>query len=147
MASKNSSTKAKREDDPKRAGKGKGKAKKNHPQLDVMPDAKSSAIRLAIVRLRAALDDLERAAFGETEEHGSREPAITLPLVRRDVMKPREYAEYMRVNVRKVHSWIKQGMPHFLLEGRIRLRVKEADAWLESRRSNQQHEMEQARQA
>ncbi len=51
----------------------------------------------------------------------------------REVMKPSDYAEYMRVNVRKVHSWIKKGMPHFMLEGRVRIGVGEADSWLESR--------------
>ena len=77
-----------------------------------------------IEHLHAAIDALANAleAPRETASH-------TAP---REVMKPSDYAEYMRGNVRKVHSWVKKGMPHFLLEGRVRIRVAEADAWLAS---------------
>jgi len=81
--------------------------------------------------LRDAIDELERAVLLALST--APRPPTTVPLVRRDVMKPREYAEHMRVNVRKVHGWIHSGMPHFLVEGRIRIRVADADAWLESK--------------
>lgn len=93
-------------------------------------DPREPAIREAFDRLHDVLDQLERAMLLALPPSS---PPTTVPLVRRDVMKPREYAEYMRVNVRKVHGWIRGGMPHFLVESRIRIRVSDADAWLESR--------------
>ncbi|MBI5535549.1 MAG: hypothetical protein HY898_22655 [Deltaproteobacteria bacterium] len=86
---------------------------------------RSEAIREAAAHLHAAIDALAKALDVTSDK-----PIGVTP---REVMKPSDYAEYMRVNVRKVHSWIKKGMPHFLLEGRVRIRVKDADAWLEER--------------
>ena len=86
--------------------------------------------------MRNAVDQLERAMLLALPA----DPLpTTVPLVRRDVMKPREYAEYMRVNVRKVHGWIHDGMPHFLVEGRIRIRVADADGWLEAKAVSAAH--------
>lgn len=93
-------------------------------------DPREPALRAAFERMRDAMDELERAVLLSLTTP-NRTPA-TLPLVRRDVMKPREYAEYMRVNVRKVHGWIRTGMPHFLVENRIRIRVADADGWLQA---------------
>jgi len=93
-------------------------------------DPRESAVRAAFEHLRDAIDQLERAMLLALTTTSP--PPTTVPLVRRDVMKPREYAEHMRVNVRKVHGWIRGGMPHFLVEGRIRMRVADADAWLET---------------
>ena len=98
---------------------------------DAPVDPREPALRAAFERMRDAIDELERAMLLSMTPPGNRAPA-TVPLVRRDVMKPREYAEYMRVNVRKVHGWIRTGMPHFLVESRIRIRVADADAWLEA---------------
>lgn len=93
-------------------------------------DPREPAVRAAFAHLRDAIDQLERAMLLAIPTASP--PPATVPLVRRDVMKPREYAEYMRVNVRKVHGWIHGGMPHFLVEGRIRMHVADADAWLET---------------
>ena len=95
-------------------------SKTQDPQI-----ARSEAIRAAAKHMHAAIDAFA-AAFDVSDE----KPLGVTP---REIMKPSDYAEYMRVNVRKVHSWIKKGMPHFLLEGRVRIRVKEADGWLASR--------------
>ena len=94
-------------------------------------DSREVSIRAAFQQVHDALDALERTILLVSPQRVS-QPSATLPLVQRDVMKPREYAEYMRVNVRTVHAWITRGMPHFLVESRIRIRVAEADAWLEA---------------
>jgi hypothetical protein len=85
-----------------------------------------AALRAAFVHLRLALDGLERALVGSSDARESG----ALPLPEREVMKPGEYADRVRVSVRKVHRWIERGLPHFAIEGRVRIRVKEADAWL-----------------
>ncbi len=84
---------------------------------------KTAAARALINHLRLAVDELETLLIG-----GAAEPRP--PLVEREVMKPGEYADRMRVSVSKVHRWIKKGMPHFQIEGRVRIRVSEADAWI-----------------
>ncbi len=89
----------------------------------VRGDEASAAARALIQHLRLAVDELERMLVGGAEPRA--------PLVEREVMKPGEYADRLRVSVRKVHAWIKKGMPHFQIEGRVRIRVLEADAWLE----------------
>jgi len=89
----------------------------------VPADDASAAARALIQHLRLAVDELERILVGGAEPRA--------PLVEREVMKPGEYADRLRVSVRKVHGWIKKGMPHFEIEGRVRIRVREADAWLE----------------
>jgi len=86
-------------------------------------DEKATAARSLIGHLRLAVDELERLLTGDA-------PDARPPLVEREVMKPGEYADRMRVSVSKVHRWIKKGMPHFQIEGRVRIRVSEADAWL-----------------
>jgi hypothetical protein len=88
-------------------------------------NARSEAIRAAAEHLHAAIDALAKVLDASSEK--------SLDVAPREIMKPSDYAEYMRVNVRKVHSWIKKGLPHFLLEGRVQSRVKDADGWLASR--------------
>jgi hypothetical protein len=85
-----------------------------------------SALRAAFVHLRLALDDLERVFTGSSGAIGP----VGFAFGEREVMKPGEYAERMRVSVRRVHAWVENGMPHFTIEGRVRIRVKEADEWL-----------------
>jgi len=84
------------------------------------------ALRAAFVHLRLALDDLERVFTGRSGVSGP----VGFAFGGREVMKPGEYAERMRVSVRRVHAWVESGMPHFTIEGRVRIRVKEADEWL-----------------
>lgn len=91
-------------------------AKTRNPRTD-----RAEAIQSALKHFHAGIDAL--AAVLAAPEQPVCEP------VRREVMKPSDYADYMRVSVRKVHSWVKKGMPHFLLEGRVRIRATEADAW------------------
>lgn len=88
-------------------------------------EARVAAIEEVLKHLRAAVDGLGHLL----REQGS--PTACIPLPR--VMRPSEYADHLRVNVRKVHSWIEQGMPHFKVEDRIRISVAEADAWVKSR--------------
>lgn len=85
-------------------------------------DDRTASARSLVSHLRLAVDELERLLIGSTDARP--------PIVEREVMKPGEYAERMRVSVAKVHRWIKKGMPHFQIEGRVRIRVAEADGWL-----------------
>jgi hypothetical protein len=91
-------------------------------------------LQSALDKLRVALGELEAALCTRDADATVLMQQQALPAVEREVMKPREYAEHMRVDVRKVHGWIRRGMPHFLVEGRIRVRTAEADAWLVSER-------------
>ena len=86
---------------------------------------RADALREAMDRLHAGIDALFAVLAANAE------PAVAGS--RLEVMKPSDYADYMRVPVRKVHAWVKKGMPHFLVEGRVRLRARDADAWLTSR--------------
>lgn len=88
-------------------------------------EVRAAAIEEVLRHLHAAVDGLGQLL----REQGSPAPSIPLP----HVMKPSEYADHLRVSVRKVHSWIEQGMPHFKVEDRIRISVVEADAWVKSR--------------
>jgi len=101
----------------------------DHEATSVTLDSRGALLAAAFDQLRRGIDELERTVLAALA--GRAGPVSGLP-VHRDVMKPREYAEHVRVNVRKVHTWIHRGMPHFLLEGRIRIRVAEADSWLET---------------
>lgn len=86
-------------------------------------DEQAEAARALIENLRNAVDHLERLLTGRSN--------VVQPTPgEREVMKPGEYADRMRVTVDMVHAWVKKGMPHFQIEGRVRLRVAEADAWL-----------------
>jgi hypothetical protein len=87
-------------------------------------------LQIALDKLRVAIGELEAALCTPDADAAVLVQPHLLPAVEREVMKPREYAEHMRVDVRKVHGWIRRGMPHFLVEGRIRVRTAEADAWL-----------------
>ena len=110
-----------------------------HKQVDttevphVARGSREAALTGAFDRFRRSIDDLERTMLATFS--GIAAPVI-VPPVKRGVMKPREFAEHFRVNVRKVHAWISRGMPHFLVEGRIRIRVAEASAWLDSHASS-----------
>jgi len=93
---------------------------------ELTSEERNLALRAAFVHLRLALDDLERVLTGSSGVSGP----VGFAFGGREVMKPGEYAERMRVSVRRVHAWVESGMPHFTIEGRVRIRVKEADQWL-----------------
>lgn len=88
-------------------------------------EVRAAAIDEVLKHLHAAVDGLGQLL----RDHNPPAPLVP-PL---GVMKPSEYADHLRVNVRKVHAWIEQGMPHFKVEDRIRISVVEADAWVKSR--------------
>ncbi len=94
------------------------------PAASNSADDKAAAARALVAHLHQAVDALERLLTGE--DHAHRHSAV----LQREVLKPGEYADRLRVSVGHVHRWIKKGMPHFKVEGRARIRVKEADAWL-----------------
>jgi hypothetical protein len=90
---------------------------------------RGSQVGTAFRQLRAALDDLE-GVLAQQEASA----ASSLP---EQLARPSEYASHLRVRVKTVRDWLKQGLPHLTVEGKARIPTREADDWVRARQESQ----------
>jgi excisionase family DNA binding protein len=50
-----------------------------------------------------------------------------------EYMSLKELSDYSRLHTNLLRSWVKEGMPHFRIGRRIRVKRSEFDAWMEKK--------------
>lgn len=53
--------------------------------------------------------------------------------MKNEYMSLKELSEYSRLHSNLLRSWVKEGMPHFRIGRRIRVKRSEFDAWMEKK--------------
>jgi excisionase family DNA binding protein len=84
-----------------------------------------------VVNLRRAAAALRELAAALDEEGAAATPAPGTP----EYMTPDEYAARVHVTPRTVRKLVEDGMPSARIGRVLRVKVREADAWLELRNS------------